>query len=439
MFSTIYWFHYGLAAVLLSTATPTLAARRRLVTVCSHLDQESALARCACADHLSSRTHEKRLNPLADLSHLLNVFDVDEDEVLYSVMPAGLDSSLLSTNWSFSSDVARVVQSANLQRLMIQEGVHTTAQAVRLVYMGTGSAVLARAPVRQSLERLDEAFHAEVARVVSSVKSSSIQADLTWLTGEAQESPIWTRHSFSDGALVAADWLLQTFEREGGASCHLWHYGQGWAPNVVCDFSPAHGTAEDAPMYILGAHYDSRGSFGQTRAPGGDDDASGVSQMLAIARGLHANGVKLQSRFRIVAFAGEEQGLVGSAAYAAKLRKESTPVALMIQADMLGYHVPGEPAQLGLPAVYHTPIASHLVGMSLLVGITRACCSDTQSFLENGFIATEMFERAGPIADPMYHSSGDLINRIGYDVEQIRSIAKVTFATILHAAGFIVE
>ncbi|KAH7092787.1 hypothetical protein BKA62DRAFT_722403, partial [Auriculariales sp. MPI-PUGE-AT-0066] len=417
MFSTIYWFHYGLAAVLLSTATPTLAARRRLVTVCSHLDQESALARCACADHLSSRTHEKRV-AVADYPQ---VFDVDEDEVLYSVMPAGLDSSLLSTNWSFSSDVARV------------EGVHTTAQAVRLVYMGTGSAVLARAPVRQSLERLDEAFSratalslvqlnpapavyghydkkghkkylrdvldnltfsAEVARVVSSVKSSSIQADLTWLTGEAQESPIWTRHSFSDGALVAADWLLQTFEREGGASCHLWHYGQGWAPNVVCDFSPAHGTAEDAPMYILGAHYDSRGSFGQTRAPGGDDDASGVSQMLAIARG-------------------------------------STPVALMIQADMLGYHVPGEPAQLGLPAVYHTPIASHLVGNvsllyspELLVGITRACCSDTQSFLENGFIATEMFERAGPIADPMYHSSGDLINRIGYDVEQIRSIAK---------------
>ena len=128
------------------------------------------------------------------------------------------------------------------------------------------------------------------------------------------------------------------------------------------------------------------------------------------------------------------------------LRKASTRVALTIQADMLGYHVPGEPMQLGLPVVYHTPIASLLVGNvstlyapQLVVGPTKACCSDTQSFLENGYVATEMFERAGPIADPMYHNSGDVVEREGYDVEQIKAIAMVTFATILHAAGFTIE
>lgn len=74
----------------------------------------------------------------------------------------------------------------------------------------------------------------------------------------------------------------------------------------------------------------------------------------------------------------------------------------------------------------------------------QACCSDhqvsqscsslefrilltqsLQSFWENGFAASQLFERAGPIADPMYHNSGDLSEREGYDLEQLRSIAKV--------------
>ncbi|KAI5120014.1 hypothetical protein M0805_008475 [Coniferiporia weirii] len=53
-----------------------------------------------------------------------------------------------------------------------------------------------------------------------------------------------------------------------------------------------------------------------------------------------------------------------------------------------------------------------------------------------GASSTQVFERAGPIVDPMYHNSGDLSDRIGYDLEQAKSIAKVQFATLLHAAGF---
>ena len=66
-----------------------------------------------------------------------------------------------------------------------------------------------------------------------------------------------------------------------------------------------------------------------------------------------------------------------------------------------------------------------------------------QSFRQMGFAATEVFERASPIADPMYHNSGrfihawsrsithasirlgDLSDRDGYDFDQIKSIAKI--------------
>jgi len=70
------------------------------------------------------------------------------------------------------------------------------------------------------------------------------------------------------------------------------------------------------------------------------------------------------------------------------------------------------------------------------VGFTPACCSDHQSFHEEGFAASQVFERAGPIMDPMYHNSGDLSERIGYDFDQLKSIAKVEFATLLHTAGY---
>ena len=126
---------------------------------------------------------------------------------------------------------------------------------------------------------------------------------------------------------------------------------------------------------------------------------------------------------------------------------------------MLAYHKPGEPPQLGLPDMYvanvssprqfaylprriGTPEVAQLVANisalyspELEVGFTPACCSDHQSFHEQGFAATQVFERAGPIADPMYHNSGDLSNRTGYDFRQLKSIAKVQVRELYASQG----
>ena len=85
------------------------------------------------------------------------------------------------------------------------------------------------------------------------------------------------------------------------------------------------------------------------RAPGGDDDGSGTTALLGIARTIARKGVRFRKNVEICAFAGEEQGLYGSRAYARKMYEQGANLTLMIQADMLGYHKAGEPAQLGLP------------------------------------------------------------------------------------------
>lgn len=114
-------------------------------------------------------------------------------------------------------------------------------------------------------------------------------------------------------------------------------------------------------LVILGAHYDSRGTFGQVRAPGGDDDASGVSALLSIARLFESYNIQFKRTVVLAFFSGEEQGLWGSRGYAKLLKEENRNVRLMLQADMLGYHAPGEPMQLAFPDQHDTIEAvSHL-------------------------------------------------------------------------------
>ncbi|KAL7421836.1 hypothetical protein Q5752_003607 [Cryptotrichosporon argae] len=280
-------------------------------------------------------------------------------------------------------------------------------------------------------------FRPAVDRAVNAIEHDEIRRNVRWLTGEAP-SGIVSRHSFTEGALVAADWIKGKVEATG-AKCHLHPFLAGFAPNVICTYPSARNLTD---RVILSGHYDSRGSFGSTRAPGADDDASGSGHVLAIAEAIGRLGVRFEHEVTLAFFAGEEQGLLGSHAYAEHLSSINATVLLHIQADMLAYRVPGEPLQLGLPSSIELPEASALLAAlaklyapALVVGRTDACCSDHQSFLAFSFPATSVSERNGPIADPMYHNSGDLSNRANYDFEQIREIAKVTFAALLEVAG----
>ncbi|KAJ7368683.1 Zn-dependent exopeptidase [Mycena albidolilacea] len=282
-------------------------------------------------------------------------------------------------------------------------------------------------------------FNPDVAAIVDSISVPQMINDIRFLTGEDGVSGIVSRHSFAEGSRVAASWLKARFE-ETGATCELQPFLQGFAPNVICAYP---STVNTTATVLLSAHYDSRGSFGSTRAPGGDDDGSGTMAILAIARTIARKGIKFQSNVQLAAFAGEEQGLLGSKAYARKLRDIDANITVMIQADMLAYRKQGEPPQLGLPFTIGTTEVTQLVANvsaiyspELKVGFTAACCSDHQSFHEQGFPATQVFERAGDIVDPMYHNSGDLSDREGYDFGQVKSIAKVQLATLLHAAGY---
>ncbi|PIL26098.1 hypothetical protein GSI_11852 [Ganoderma sinense ZZ0214-1] len=287
-------------------------------------------------------------------------------------------------------------------------------------------------------------FDPVIASVVDSISVSQLRDDIRHLTGEAPSSDIETRHTLSAGALRAAEWLRERIE-ETGARCEFTDIREGWAPNVVCTYG---GSTDTTDTIILGAHYDDRGTSdsSSTRAPGANDDGSGTGALVGIARAIAKSGVLFRKRVQLVAFAGEEQGMVGSRVYARELKDAGASVTMMIQADMLSYHAYGEPPQLGLsdPALVGTAEVTQILANvsaiyspELTVGYSPyPGGSDHQRFYEYGFPAAQVYERVGLIKDPMYHNIGDVSERDGYDFEQIKSIAKVELAAVLHVAGF---
>ncbi len=97
---------------------------------------------------------------------------------------------------------------------------------------------------------------------------------------------------------------------------------------------------------VLGAHYDHLG-YGDgwgSLAPwthdihnGADDNASGTSVMLEVARQLAASDEKLRRRVLFIAFTAEESGLVGSEYFVRHPVEPISNYIAMINLDMVGY------------------------------------------------------------------------------------------------------
>ena len=81
-----------------------------------------------------------------------------------------------------------------------------------------------------------------------------------------------------------------------------------------------------------------------TRAPGGNDDGSGTSSLLAIAKAIERKSVKFGVNVELVAFAGEEQGLLGSLAYASQSESHSSLSKYLTRSSRTSHEICGYPS-----------------------------------------------------------------------------------------------
>jgi Zn-dependent M28 family amino/carboxypeptidase len=130
-----------------------------------------------------------------------------------------------------------------------------------------------------------------------------------------------------DHLAAVEDFVEQEFESSGlHVESDFFVYGGTRYRNIVA----RHPVQPGGSLLILGAHIDA-----VEGCPGADDNASGVAVLLETARILASQ--RLRSQVLFCAFNLEELNMIGSAAFARKLKAAGERVAGMISLEMVGY------------------------------------------------------------------------------------------------------
>lgn len=127
-------------------------------------------------------------------------------------------------------------------------------------------------------------------------------------------------------------------------------------PNVLAWY-PGSDPAVRNEYIVIGAHLDHLGMQGEKMYPGADDNASGSTALLSIARAIALNPVKPKRSILFTWFAAEETGLLGSKHYCENPVLPIDKMSCMLNLDMVGRNEEkeGEPGSENIRSL-------HLVG-----------------------------------------------------------------------------
>lgn len=178
---------------------------------------------------------------------------------------------------------------------------------------------------------------------------------------------------------------------------HRAHYLEKTAHNVV-----GHLAGASDEEVIVGGHYDS-----QAEGAAVWDNATGCASILEIARVLA--GEPLTRTLTVVAFAVEEVGLWGSAAYTARHADELHRVAAMVNLDAVASSYPAKRAVWADEAMREfAALAARESGWEpqILFDARKFQFSDNTPFTEAGVPSCWIW--CFPAIHPYYHTSGDV-------------------------------
>jgi leucyl aminopeptidase len=208
-------------------------------------------------------------------------------------------------------------------------------------------------PVPTLLERRGAALTSQLvsdeeAAVWSTLAADKILDRVERFTGQrplqiGSEDRIRSRHVAHAGNAAAVTALARELSEiaPGRLSVRLHQFSHQSLTlhNVVAEL-----TGQLPELVLVSAHLDSIAMPGNPKndpAPGADDDMSGVAGVLAIAECIMAfsagGGVPART-VQFVLFNDEENGLVGSRAYARQLRAAGAQIAGLFQLDMIGFN-----------------------------------------------------------------------------------------------------
>jgi hypothetical protein len=237
-----------------------------------------------------------------------------------------------------------------------------------------------------------------------------------------------SRLSGTDGNLESAYWIKSRLESFGYDSvAHdtgTWDgYGNIYLNRNVVAYK--RGSVYPYHQIIIGAHRDA-----VPDSPGADDNGSGTSGVLEIARILSNYDSRMSLVF--VLFDTEEVGLGGSKLYAYNAHSRGDHIELMVNLDMIGHYENEHDIYVnhgfGVDSVYAqlwAHLADSLPGIGLNGYLDHYILSDESSFEEYGYTVLWLFEY---IFSTVYHSAQDSTVYMNFDY--MTRVVKTTLATI---------
>ncbi|CEL58353.1 Bacterial leucyl aminopeptidase OS=Vibrio proteolyticus PE=1 SV=1 [Rhizoctonia solani AG-1 IB] len=269
----------------------------------------------------------------------------------------------------------------------------------------------------------------------NSINASGLRSTVSTL------SSYTTRYYRSTNAAAASTWIQSQFTSAAGSANVKTIANSFSQPNVVATIPRKSGSTLN-DIIILGAHLDSTvGSSTTARAPGADDDASGISIILQALQILKANGWSGSRAVEFHAYGGEEGGLLGSSTVAKQYKSAGKSVYAMLNFDMVAYQPTSKPVltvltdtDSSLQSFSQKLISSYVPEATLYTNKCGYACSDHFSWYNQGYPSVSIDE-SGPsdaYLNPYYHTASDTIDRLDFD--KASKFVKLALAWIVELA-----
>jgi PKD repeat protein len=264
----------------------------------------------------------------------------------------------------------------------------------------------------------------------------------------AGELPVWvdqssyiipTRYTYSGLPIQKTTHFVYQHMQNLGMNVEYQVWNNSDNPNVIGEIP---GTTNPDDIYIIGGHLDD-----VQGGPGADDNASGSVATLIAADILSQYQWGCTLRFAF--WTGEEQGLLGSEAYAQRSYQQGENILGYLNLDMLAWNTLSSPPYINLFYSTHIP-ASHQLALlfqdvidtyniDLLTRIGYDIWgSDHNSFWDYGYSSILAIEDdIGGDFNPYYHKPQDTPAHT--DPVYFTNFVKASVGTFAHLSGCLVR
>lgn len=257
-------------------------------------------------------------------------------------------------------------------------------------------------------------------------------------------SSFHNRYYKSDTGLASQDYLMNKWkgiaQGRNDVTVEKFKHRNWPQPSVILTIQ---GSERPDEIVVMGGHADSiAGWWGQARnrAPGADDNASGIATLTEALRIMMVKGYSPKRTIKFMGYAAEEVGLLGSQDIARSFKAEGKQVVGVLQLDMTNFN--GSSKDIAIISDFTSEEQNKfLVSLidkyiNLPWGYSRCgyACSDHASWHKAGYRASIPFEALKGDMNSAIHTAGDTLERSGNHSRHAAKFAKLAVAYALELA-----